>query len=230
MSGLREESDFMNLILFGPPGAGKGTQAQFIVERYGIPHISTGDILRSAVKSQTPIGLEAKAVMDAGGLVSDEIVLSLVEERISASDCKCGFILDGFPRTLPQADALITMLIEVDKRVEHVVSLELENDEIIKRLSGRRSCPACGKGYHIIYDAPHVENICDVCGSSLILRDDDSEQTIKNRLDIYVRQTAPLKDYFQSKGLLRRICGSGPIEDIQMRICSVIEGGVGDHS
>jgi adenylate kinase len=220
----------MNLILFGPPGAGKGTQAQFIVERYGIPQISTGDMLRSAVKAKSPLGLEAKAIMDAGGLVSNEIVLGLVEARLSENDCMNGFILDGFPRTIPQADALIVLLESMGKGVEHVISLELENAEVIKRLSGRRTCSACGKGYHIINDPPRVEGVCDVCGSALVQRDDDSEQTVIKRLGVYDLQTAPLKAYYESKGLLRHISGSGAIIDIQKQICSFIDGGAGDYS
>lgn len=220
----------MNLILFGPPGAGKGTQAQFIVERYKIPQISTGDMLRSAVKAMSPIGLQAKAVMDTGGLVSDEIVLALVKERLSENDCINGFILDGFPRTIPQADSLISLLELMGKGVEHVISLELDNSEVIKRLSGRRTCSACGKGFHIVYDPAKVNGICDACGSALIQREDDTEKTVKNRLDVYDRQTAPLKVYFESKGLLRTIVGSGEIKDIFQRICSFIDGGKGDHS
>lgn len=219
----------MNLILFGPPGAGKGTQAQFIVERYGIPQISTGDMLRSAVKAKTALGLEAKAIMDSGGLVSDEIVLGLVKARLSESDCVAGFILDGFPRTIPQADALMSLLDTIGKSVEHVISLELENEEVIKRLSGRRTCSACGKGYHVIFDPTQVNGICDVCGSALIQRDDDREQTVINRLEVYDLQTLPLKVYYESKGLLRHICGNGAIKDIQKQICSFIDGGVGDH-
>lgn len=220
----------MNLILFGPPGAGKGTQAQFIVERYRIPQISTGDMLRSAVKAQTALGLKAKAVMDSGGLVSDELVLGLVKERISEKDCLSGFILDGFPRTIPQADALMGLLGDISKSIEHVISLDLDNAEVIKRLSGRRTCSACGKGYHVVFEPPRVSGTCDVCGSVLIQRDDDSEQTVKNRLDVYDLQTAPLKAYYESRGLLRHICGSAPIMDVQKQICSFIDGGVGDHS
>lgn len=220
----------MNLILFGPPGAGKGTQAQFIVERYGIPQISTGDMLRSAVKAKSVLGLEAKTIMDSGGLVSDEIVLGLVQSRLSENDCIKGFILDGFPRTIPQAEALMTLLAEMGKGVEHVISLDLDNEEVIRRLSGRRTCSSCGKGSHIIFDPTRIEGVCDVCGSALIQRDDDSEQTVKNRLDVYELQTAPLKTYYEAKGLLRHVKGSGAIKDIQKQICSFIDGGTGDHS
>lgn len=220
----------MNLILFGPPGAGKGTQAQFIVDRYAIPQISTGDMLRSAVKAMSPIGLQAKAVMDAGSLVSDEIVLALVKERLSENDCKNGFILDGFPRTIPQADSLTDILEKIGRGVEHVISLELDNSEVVKRLSGRRTCSACGKGYHILYDPSKVAEVCDVCGSALIQREDDAEKTVINRLEVYNRQTAPLKAYFESRGLLRPVIGSGEIKDVFQRICSFIDGGKGDHS
>ena len=219
----------MTIILFGPPGAGKGTQAQFIVERFGIPQISTGDMLRAAVKAQTPLGLAAKSIMDAGGLVSDEIVLGLVKERISEPDCQGGFILDGFPRTTPQADALIALLGVLGKHIDHVVSLEVDSADIIQRLSGRRTCPSCGKGYHVLYDAPVVDGVCDVCGASLVQRDDDREETVKNRLDVYLQQTSPLKVYFEQCGLMRCIDGNGTIQDIQRKICSILEGSTGDN-
>lgn len=220
----------MNLILFGPPGAGKGTQAQFIVDSFGIPQISTGDMLRSAVKTRSPLGLEAKLIMDAGGLVSDEIVLGLVQERISAIDCNNGFILDGFPRTLPQANALIALLGSIGKSIDHVLSLDVNYDEIIDRLSGRRTCSACGKGYHELNDPPIVKDVCDLCSSKLIQRDDDSESTVKNRLLIYEQQTAPLKVFYESQGILRHIDGSESIQNIQMQISSILGGGVVDRS
>jgi len=219
----------LNLILFGPPGAGKGTQAQFLVERYDVPQISTGDMLRSAVKAGSELGTRAKLIMDAGGLVSDEIVLALVKERISLPDCNLGFVLDGFPRTLPQADGLMSVLQAIGKSIDHVISLDVDNAEIVKRLSGRRTCSSCGKGYHVLYDPPANSNICDACGSALIQRDDDTESTVKNRLAVYEQQTAPLKDYYESKGLLRHINGMGTISDIQAHICSCI-GDSSDHS
>ena len=214
----------MNLILFGPPGAGKGTQAQFIVETFGIPQISTGDMLRSAVKDQTPLGIEAKAIMDSGGLVSDEIVLGLVRERLSSDDCRSGFILDGFPRTLPQAEALLSLLSAMGKVIDHVISLDVASSDIVLRLSGRRACIACGKGYHVQNDPPMVAGVCDACGAELIQRADDSEETVKNRLDVYEQQTAPLKVFFESRGLLRQIDGSKPIKSIQSQIRSCLEG------
>ena len=220
----------MNLILFGPPGAGKGTQAQFIVECFNIPHISTGDMLRVAVKEQTLLGLKAKEIMDAGGLVSDEVVLGIVKERLVISDCSGGFVLDGFPRTIPQAVALGELLFKIGLETDHVISIELDDDKIIQRLSGRRTCSACGKGYHITYDPPVCVNICDLCGSALIQREDDQERTIINRLAVYAQQTAPLKDFYEQAGLLRRIDGSASIKEIQLQIRSLLEGWLCDHS
>lgn len=221
----------MNVILFGPPGSGKGTQAQFIVERYGIPQISTGDMLRAAVKAKSPLGVAAKSVMDAGGLVSDDIVLGLVKERVSQEDCVSGFILDGFPRTIPQADALISLLDGIGKKIDLVISLDVDNQELINRLSGRRTCPACGKGYHVIYDKPVREGVCNSCGTVLVQRDDDSEHTVINRLKVYEQQTSALKSYFKDLGILYSVSGSGSISEIQAQICSIIDaGGIGDHS
>lgn len=221
----------MNIILFGPPGSGKGTQAQFIVEKYAIPQISTGDMLRAAVKAQTPLGVMAKSVMDKGGLISDDIVLGLVKERVSQADCISGFILDGFPRTIPQADSLMELLGNVGKKIDYVISLEVENSELISRLSGRRACSSCGKGYHVVYDKPSHEGICDVCGSALIQRDDDSELTVVNRLKVYDEQTSSLKAYFKNLGLFYSVPGVGSISDIQSKICSIMEtGATGDHS
>jgi adenylate kinase len=221
----------VNVVLFGPPGSGKGTQASFIVEKYGIPQISTGDMLRAAVKAKTPLGDLAKSIMDSGGLVSDDIVLGLVKERVTQHDCISGFILDGFPRTIPQADALVALLDGVGKKIDFVISLEVENKELVARLSGRRTCPACGKGFHVIYDKPRQEGVCDSCGALLVQRDDDSERTVINRLKVYDEQTSSLKSYFESLGLLCSVPGSGSISDIQARIASIIDaGGIGDRS
>lgn len=221
----------MNVVLFGPPGSGKGTQAHFIVERYGIPQISTGDMLRSAVKAKSPLGNAAKSVMDAGGLVSDDIVLGLVEERVSQEDCMSGFILDGFPRTIPQADALISLLDGIGKKIDFVISLDVDNQELIDRLSGRRTCPACGKGYHVLFDKPERVGVCNVCGTLLVQRDDDSEHTVINRLKVYEEQTSSLKSYFKDLGILYSVSGRGSISEIQSQICSIIDaGGIGDHS
>lgn len=212
----------MNLILFGPPGAGKGTQAKFIVDTYGVPQISTGDILRAAVKSGTPLGIKAQEVMQSGGLVSDEIVLGIVAERLMNEDCVKGFVLDGFPRTIPQAEALEKILADMGRSIEHVVSLEVDNEEIIKRLSGRRSCPSCGKGYHLVYDPSAIEGVCDSCSANLVQRADDCEDTVRNRLMVYEQQTAPLKSYYSERSLLRPIPGMGQILDVQHRIMGIL--------
>jgi adenylate kinase len=219
----------MNLVLFGPPGAGKGTQAKFIVDSFMIPQISTGDMLRAAVKDQTPLGLVAKQIMESGGLVPDEVVLGIVRERIVLSDCKNGFVLDGFPRTIPQADALVSILSGLNKRIDHVISLDVDSSEIVQRLSGRRTCSSCGKGYHVINDPPKLEGICDSCHSALIQREDDREETVKNRLAVYEQQTAPLKAYYEQAGLLRHIDGSGSIQDIQHQIKDVLVRQIGDR-
>lgn len=212
----------MNLILFGPPGAGKGTQAQFLVETYRIPQISTGDMLRAAVKAGTPLGVKAQEIMIQGGLVSDDIVLGIVAERLAQDDCAAGFVLDGFPRTIPQADALSAILKQVGRAIDHVISLEVDGEEIVKRLSGRRSCSSCGKGYHLVFDPPLRAGVCDVCGSGLVQRADDQEETVRNRLLVYEQQTAPLKDYYRSRQVLCSIPGIGSIVEIQQRIAAAL--------
>lgn len=212
----------MDLILFGPPGAGKGTQAQFLVEAYDVPQVSTGDMLRAAVKAGTPLGIKAQEIMSQGGLVSDEIVLGIVAERLAQSDCCGGFVLDGFPRTIPQADALAEILNQAGRAIDCVLSLEVDSEEIVKRLSGRRSCPSCGKGYHVEFDAPLVEGVCNVCGTALVQRADDKEDTVRNRLQVYEQQTAPLKEYYKAKSILRSVPGMGSIAEIQQRIAAAL--------
>jgi adenylate kinase len=212
----------MNLILLGPPGAGKGTQAKKMVDAYGIPQISTGDMLREAVKNQTQLGMEAKKFMDAGQLVTDEVVIGLVKERLSKPDTDKGFMLDGFPRTVPQAEALDKVLADLNKAINHVVSIEVANEELMGRLTGRRTCKACGSGFHVIFDPPKVEGKCDKCGGELYQRDDDNEATVSNRLKVYDSQTKPLIDYYQGKGLLRPIDGVGAIDDIFGRVKAVL--------
>jgi adenylate kinase len=184
----------MKLMLLGAPGAGKGTQAAFITQKYGIPQISTGDMLRAAVKAGTPMGLAAKKVMDAGGLVSDEIILGLIAERLKAPDCANGFLFDGFPRTIPQAEALRTQGIELDC----VLEIDVPDEEIIRRMSGRRVHPASGRTYHVIFNPPKVEGIDDLSGEALIQRDDDKEETVRKRLAVYHAQTKPLVDFYSS--------------------------------
>lgn len=219
----------MNVVLFGPPGAGKGTQAQFIVDSFKIPQISTGDMLRAAVKAQTPLGLVAKQIMESGALVPDEVVLGIVRERLVLSDCDNGFVLDGFPRTIPQADALVTILSALHKQIDHVISLDIDNSEIVQRLSGRRTCSSCGKGYHVVNDPPKLVGICDSCQGVLIQREDDREETVKTRLAVYDQSTSPLKDYYEQAGVLRHIDGSGSIQDIQLQIKEVLAGQTGDR-
>ena len=214
----------MNLVLFGPPGAGKGTQAVFLVERYAVPQISTGDLLRAAVKAQSPVGLRAKSIMDAGCLVPDEVVLEIVQNRICQSDCLKGFVLDGFPRTIYQADSLADILKGMDRQIEHVISLEIPNELIVQRLSGRRTCSVCGKGCHVVNAPPKAEGICDSCGGQLFQRDDDKADSVANRLNVYEQQTAPLKKYYEQAGLLRKVDGTCSIDAIQLQIKNLLEG------
>jgi len=213
----------MDVILLGPPGSGKGTQAQKMAERYQIPQISTGDILRGAVKERTPLGVEAKGYMDQGRLVPDEIAVGIVRDRLKAPDCKGGFILDGFPRTLAQAEALDVTMQELQRKIEHVISIEVDNEELLRRLTGRRTCRTCGIMYHLMFNPPAKEGICDKCGGELYQRDDDQEDTIGARLKVYEDQTAPLIAYYRKKGLLGPIEGVGAIEEIFQRIVQAVE-------
>ncbi len=208
----------MNLIFLGPPGAGKGTQAKLLCEKYQIPQISTGDILRAAVREQTPMGIKAKECMDSGALVPDDVVVGIVEERLSRTDCCKGFILDGFPRTIAQAEALKRTLVQLGKKIEHVISITVDREELLIRITGRRTCMKCGKGYHILFDPSKIDGVCDVCGSNLIQRDDDKDETMKKRLTVYDQQTQPLIEYYSKESLLRSISGKGSIEDIQKQI------------
>jgi adenylate kinase len=217
----------LNLILLGPPGAGKGTQAKLLSKKYDIPQISTGDILRTAIKDQTPMGLRAKSFMDSGALVSDEVVVGIVEERLTQADCNKGFILDGFPRTVVQADALKKTLQALGKGIDHVISIVVDENDILERITGRRTCRNCGKGFHLRFDPPKVAGICDECGGELYQRDDDSEVTIRKRLDVYAAQTAPLVAYYGNEALLRTVSGTGSIDDIQQKMVQMVEGGQG---
>lgn len=212
----------MNIILLGPPGAGKGTQAKMLIDQYQIPQISTGDILRAAVKEGTSLGKEAKSFMDKGELVPDSVVIGIVEERIQEPDCTKGYMLDGFPRTVPQAEALDGMLGKLNAEIDHVVSIEVANDELVKRLTGRRTCRECGAGYHVMFDPPKVEGVCDKCGGELYQRDDDNEDTVRSRLNVYESQTLPLIDYYKVQGKIRPIDGVGEIKEIFGRITSVL--------
>lgn len=213
----------LNLVLLGPPGAGKGTQARMLTNRYDIPQISTGDILRTAVKEETPLGIKARELMDKGALVTDEIVIGLVEGRLAESDCEKGFILDGFPRTIKQADELKKMLQARDKTIDHVISINVDKEDLLARITGRLTCRGCGKGFHILFYPPKVGDICDDCGSELYERNDDREETMRKRLDVYEQQTAPLVAYYAEEALLRTVHGSGSIDEIQGKLLNVLE-------
>jgi adenylate kinase len=208
----------LNFILLGPPGAAKGTQGQALSSRYGIPKISTGDILREAVSEKTPLGLAAKSFMDKGALVPDEVVIGLVREKLGQPGCQKGFILDGFPRTIPQAESLKEILFELKMKLDAVIDFELSEQEIVSRLSGRRSCPNCKAVFHISMNPPKQKGICDGCGNGLIQRDDDKEETIKNRFKEYQEKTLPLLNYYQKSGLLHSLAGNGKIEDVSRSI------------
>ena len=212
----------MNIILLGPPGSGKGTQAKLIEERRGIPQISTGDMLRKAVGDKTELGIRAKHYMDSGALVPDELVIMITEERLKAEDCRDGFILDGFPRTVPQAEALDEVLNKMNKKIDNALNIEVKEDDIIRRMSGRRICKGCGASYHIIFNPPNEENICDLCGGELYQRDDDREETVRNRLKVYKDQTEPLTNYYREMGVLSSIDGGRKIEEISQLIEEIL--------
>lgn len=214
----------MRIVLLGGPGSGKGTQAKKLTETCKIPQISTGDIFRAALKEGTPMGLKAKGYMDKGELVPDDVVVGVVEERLVKPDVEKGYMLDGFPRTIPQAEALDKLLGGKNQSLDHAVLVDVPDEELLKRLTGRRTCrnSDCGKMYHVMFNPPKKEGICDACGSELYQRDDDSEATCRERLNVYAEQTAPLVDYYDKKGLLRRVEGVGPIDDIFAAIKKIL--------
>ncbi len=219
----------MNLILLGPPGAGKGTQAKRIEQEFAVVQLSTGDMLRAAVAAGTEVGTKAQAVMEAGGLVPDEIVVSIIAERIAEPDCAAGFILDGFPRTVAQAESLDTMLAEKGLRIDHVIEMEVDDKALIERLSGRFSCAGCGAAYHDSFNRPKVEGVCDVCGGTeFTRRKDDNAETVGTRLEAYHGQTAPLLPYYGSRGALRSVDGMAEIDEVARQIRAVIDGGGGN--
>jgi len=208
----------MRLILLGPPGAGKGTQAEVLVKKLGVPQISTGDILRSAVKNGTPVGLKAKAYMDAGDLVPDDVIIGVVKERLTADDCKNGYIFDGMPRTIAQAEALDAQNVIIDT----VLSIEVPDEIIIRRLSGRRTCPECGDIYHIDSKKPEKDGVCNSCSAALIIRKDDEAETIKNRLRTYHRETEPLVSYYKAQGKLKTVTGDHSIAEQTANVFKIL--------
>ena len=212
------------VVLLGAPGAGKGTQAKMLIDRFKIPQISTGDILRKAVADGTPLGKEAKVIMDQGGLVSDKIVLGLVEERLKQPDCKNGFILDGFPRNTAQAEALDKILAGAGMPLTVALNIDVDLNDLLKRLTGRRTCKGCQQMYNIHFSAPKKEGTCDKCGGELFQRDDDKEATIKKRLEVYTQQTAPLINYYSKKNIMKTVMGVGSIDDIFKKAVAAIEG------
>ncbi len=198
----------MKIVMLGAPGAGKGTQAIKIADKYGIPHVSTGDIFRANIKGGTELGKKAKSYIDKGELVPDEVTIGMLLDRIAEEDCKDGYVLDGFPRTIPQAESLTKALAKKGEKLDYAIDIEVPDDNIVKRMSGRRACPKCGATYHIVYAAPKVPNVCDNCGSELIIRSDDKPETVQDRLSVYHKQTAPLIAYYKEEGILRTVDGT----------------------
>ncbi|CEI81588.1 adenylate kinase [Oceanobacillus oncorhynchi subsp. incaldanensis] len=213
----------MNLILMGLPGAGKGTQAEKIEEKYNIPHISTGDMFRLAIKEGTDLGKKAKEYMDQGNLVPDEVTIGIVKERLAKDDCKEGFLLDGFPRTIAQAEALEELTADLNRTIDYCIHVDVPEEKLVERLTGRRICPTCGTTYHVVYNPPKTEGICDKDGSQLIQRDDDQPETVKKRLAVNVEQTQPLLDFYQEKGYLLKVDGDRDINDVFSDIESILD-------
>lgn len=214
----------MNLVLMGLPGAGKGTQAEKIVEKYEIPHISTGDMFRAAIKEETELGLKAKSFMDQGNLVPDEVTIGIVQERLSKEDCANGFLLDGFPRTVAQAEALEKILLDLGKKIDFVINIEVDQDVLMERLTGRRICKDCGATYHLVFNPPADPNTCDRCNGELYQRADDNEETVKNRLEVNVKQTQPLLDFYNGLGYLRNVNGQKHIDQVFASVDMLLTG------
>ncbi|EGQ3873816.1 adenylate kinase [Staphylococcus pseudintermedius] len=213
----------MNIILMGLPGAGKGTQASEIIKKYPIPHISTGDMFRKAIKDETELGKEAKSYMDRGELVPDEVTVGIVKERISEDDAKKGFLLDGFPRTIEQAEALNSILEELGRTIDAVVNIEVPEEELMNRLTGRRICETCSTTYHLVFNPPKVEGICDIDGGKLYQREDDNPETVANRLEVNVKQSKPILEFYNQKGLLKNIDGSKHIDEVTSDVIEILE-------
>ena len=212
----------MKIIMLGAPGAGKGTQAKMIADKYGVPHISTGDIFRANIKNGTELGMEAKKYMDQGLLVPDELTVRILLDRVAQDDCKNGYVLDGFPRTIPQAEVLDSELTKLGDHIDYAINVDVPDENIVKRMSGRRACQTCGATYHIEHVPPKKEGICDVCGSELVLRDDDKPETVKNRLNVYHEQTQPLIDFYTEKGVLKTVDGTVPMEEVFAAITAIL--------
>ena len=212
----------MKIIMLGAPGAGKGTQAKMIADKYGVPHISTGDIFRANIKNGTELGMEAKKYMDQGLLVPDELTVRILLDRVAQDDCKNGYVLDGFPRTIPQAEVLDSELTKPGDHIDYAINVDVPDENIVKRMSGRRACLTCGATYHIEHVPPKKEGICDVCGSELVLRDDDKPETVKNRLNVYHEQTQPLIDFYTEKGVLKTVDGTVPMEEVFAAITAIL--------
>lgn len=212
----------MKIIMLGAPGAGKGTQAKMIADKYGIPHVSTGDIFRANIKEGTQLGKEAKTYMDKGLLVPDELTVKILLDRVAKEDCKNGYVLDGFPRTIPQAEVLDKALAELGDAIDYAIDVDVPDENIIRRMSGRRACLACGATYHIEHIPPKQEGICDRCGKELVLRDDDKPETVKKRLDVYHEQTQPLIDFYTKKGVLKTVDGTVDMKDVFAAIVEIL--------
>lgn len=212
----------MKIVMLGAPGAGKGTQAKRIADKFSVPHISTGDIFRANIKNNTPLGEKAKSYMDKGELVPDELVIELIMDRFAQDDCVNGYVLDGFPRTIPQAEELDKALNGVNDKLDYAIDVDVPDDNIISRMSGRRACLNCGATYHIVHNPPKVENVCDTCNGELILRDDDKAETVKNRLDVYHTQTEPLLKYYTEKGILYTVDGTQDMDTVFDSICKIV--------
>ena len=212
----------MKVVMLGAPGAGKGTQAKLIAGKYNVPHISTGDIFRANIKNGTELGKEAKKYMDQGLLVPDELVVNLVVDRLLQEDCVNGYVLDGFPRTIPQAEVLDKALNEINDKIDYAINVDVPDENIIRRMSGRRACLTCGATYHIEHIPPKTEGICDACGKELVLRDDDKPETVKNRLEIYHEQTQPLIDFYTEKGVLKTVDGTIPMNEVFESIVAIL--------
>src|SRR6476620_2617851 len=211
---IKEGGIRMNLVLMGLPGAGKGTQAEKIVEKYSISHISTGDMFRAAIKESTDLGLQAKSFMDQGNLVPDEVTIGIVRERLSKEDCAEGFLLDGFPRTVAQAEALENILSDLNKKIDYVINIDVDQEFLMERLTGRRICKSCGSTYHLVFNPPTKDDVCDRCGGELYQRADDNAETVQNRLEVNQKQTKPLLDFYEGKGYLRNINGQQDIRKV----------------